>query len=337
MLGGDNIDFIALIPSLNPDNILIELVKKLYKKKFKIIIIDDGSKSNYKNIFNKCKPYAKLLSYKKNMGKGYALKYGLKYIKENYNNSIIVTMDSDGQHSVEDALKLAKNASIKDNTLFLGKRLREKDIPFRSKIGNELTTKVFKIASKIDIYDTQTGLRAFSQKLIDYMINEEGNRYEYEMNVLLHLKENNIEVEEIEIETIYIENNKASHFNTIKDSFRIYKEIIKFSLSSIISFMIDYLLYLILNLLSNNIIISNIIARLISASFNYKFNKHIVFKKKNKALFKYFILALFILIMNTSLLILLTSIGLNKLIAKIIVEIFLFFISYYVQRKVVFK
>lgn len=271
------------------------------------------------------------------MGKGYALKYGLKYIKENYNNSIIVTMDSDGQHSVEDALKLAKNASIKDNTLFLGKRLREKDIPFRSKIGNELTTKVFKIASKIDIYDTQTGLRAFSQKLIDYMINEEGNRYEYEMNVLLHLKENNIEVEEIEIETIYIENNKASHFNTIKDSFRIYKEIIKFSLSSIISFMIDYLLYLILILLSNNIIISNIIARLISASFNYKFNKHIVFKKKNKALFKYFILALFILIMNTSLLILLTSIGLNKLIAKIIVEIFLFFISYYVQRKVVFK
>jgi hypothetical protein len=82
------------------------------------------------------------------------------------------------------------------------------------------------------VYDTQSGLRAFSNKLVPLMLEIEGNRFEYEMNVLLECSSKKIKITEIEIETIYIDNNSHSHFRTIKDSLKIYKNIIKFLTSS---------------------------------------------------------------------------------------------------------
>ena len=95
--------------------------------------------------------------------------------------------------------------------------------------GNRITRYVFKKKTGLSIYDTQSGLRAFSNKLIDYMLGIDGNRYEYEMNVLLNLNKNNIKFHEIDIKTIYIGNNSSSHFKSFKDSYKIYKEIIKYS------------------------------------------------------------------------------------------------------------
>lgn len=226
-----NIKKIILIPAYEPDNKLVELVKKLSKEEVDIIIIDDGSGPSYQEIFNKCKDTSKVISYKTNQGKGYALKTGLKYIKENYKNEyIIVTMDCDGQHTIKDANKLIEASINNKDTLYLGKRIRSQKTPLRSRLGNSITRFVYKITTGLDIYDTQTGLRVFTNSLIDYMINIEGNRFEYEMNVLLSCAKDKINIKEIEIETIYIDNNSKSHFNAIKDSYRIYKNIIKYTL-----------------------------------------------------------------------------------------------------------
>ena len=220
---------IILIPSYEPDEKLLELLQKINKKDFEIIIVNDGSSKKYDNIFKLVPSYIKLLSYKENQGKGYALKTGLKYIKDNYkDNYIIITMDSDGQHKIEDAIKLANYIEKNPNNLVLGKRLRNNKTPLRSRIGNSIIKLIYKSLTNLNIYDTQTGLRAFSNKLIDYYITIPGNRFEYEMNVLLYSKEKNIPIHEIKIETIYIDNNSHSHFKTFKDSYRIFKEIIKF-------------------------------------------------------------------------------------------------------------
>ena len=219
---------IALIPCYEPDEKLIDLLKNLYKK-MEIVIVNDGSDKKYNEIFNKSKEYGYVISYSVNKGKGYALKKGIKYIKDTYKNDfIIVTMDCDGQHTVSDAIKLTDYVKDNLNTLALGKRIRNSAVPLRSKIGNTITKFIYKLCTGLDIYDTQTGLRAFSNKLVDYMLSINGNRYEYEMNVLLYLNRKKIKYEELTIETIYINNNKSSHFNAIKDSFRVYKEIFKF-------------------------------------------------------------------------------------------------------------
>ena len=137
---------------------------------FKIIVVNDGSNESYDNIFNKVKAYAKVISYNTNKGKGYALKTGLKYIKDNYKTYIVITMESDGQHTVTDTIKLSEEGIKHNNALILGKRLRSNKTPLRSRFGNTITRFVYRITTGIDIYDTQTGLRAFSNKLTDFLI-----------------------------------------------------------------------------------------------------------------------------------------------------------------------
>ena len=332
-----NKKLIVLIPSYEPDENLTKLIKNLNKNKITSIVVDDGSGKDYKEIFDNLD--TKVISYEINQGKGHALKEGYKYIKDNYKEYVVVTMDSDGQHRIEDALNLYNYILKNDDTLVLGKRPRGEKTPLRSKVGNAITRFVFHLVSGQDVYDTQTGLRAFSNKLIDYMLEVKGERFEYEMNVLLYAKNNKIPIKELEIETIYIDNNSKSHFNAFKDSFKVYKEIIKFSLSGIISFLIDYILFIVFKVVLNNITIANIIARAISSTINYIINKNIVFKSnKNiaKSLLEYYGLVIFILLINTLLLNLL-SIIINPILAKLIVEIVLFIISWLVQKKLIFK
>ena len=329
---------IALIPSYEPDHNLLKVVKSMKNEGFTVVVVDDGSGNDYKSIFKQCTPFSKVISYESNMGKGYALKMGLKYIKENYENFVVVTMDSDGQHTSKDAIKVCSIAEKNKDTLVLGMRPRNKNVPLRSILGNSITRFVFKKVASLDVYDTQTGLRAFSSNIIDFMLGIKGNRFEYEMNVLLNCSRENIKIKEVEIKTIYIENNKKSHFSTIKDSYRIYKEIIKYSFSSIISFLIDYFLFIVFSIFFS-ITLSNVFARIISASFNFIYNRKMVFKSKKKlkdTLIDYVVLALFILLFNTIILNVFVNIGINKFISKIVTEIILFFISYNVQKNYIF-
>ena len=220
---------IILIPAYEPDDKLLKLVENLSKEEFDVVIVDDGSGTLYKEIFNKCEGIATVISYDENQGKGYALKTGFKYIKDNYKEPyIIVTMDCDGQHTIKDAKKLIRECSKDRSALYLGKRVRSGKTPIRSRIGNAITRIVYRLVANLDVYDTQTGLRVFSDELIDYMLDIEGNRFEYEMNVLLSCAKDKVKIKEIEIETIYINNNSGSHFDGLKDSYRIYRDIFKF-------------------------------------------------------------------------------------------------------------
>ncbi len=333
---------IILIPAYEPDDKLPNLVKGINKEDFTIIVVDDGSGKDYQHIFDETAKYVdKVISYPTNQGKGYALKTGIKYIKDEYKEDyIIVTMDSDGQHTIEDATKLCNYVEKHPKELATGKRPIQENTPLRSRFGNTITRFVYHMTTGIKLYDTQTGLRAFTDKLTDFHLEVKGNRFEYEMNILLFAPKIGIKIHEIEIQTIYIDNNSGSHFSTIKDSYRIYKEIFKFSLSSLISFIIDYILYTILVLTTSNITVSNVVARVVSATCNYNINRKIVFKSIKKVpitLIQYAILATVILIVNTLLLnAFVNLLYLNEFVAKILTEVILFFFSWYVQKKLIF-
>ena len=333
---------IILIPAYEPDDKLIKLVQDIDKQEFKVVVVDDGSGTMYQNIFDAIRRNVKVLGYDINQGKGHALKVGFKYIKEKYKKDyIVVTMDSDGQHLISDARKLCDYVLKNPNTLVLGKRIRGEKTPIRSRIGNEFTKFIYGFITSVYVYDTQTGLRAFSDKLMNFHLNVMGERFEYEMNVLLMAAREKIPIHEIEIKTIYINDNRGSHFNTFKDSYLVYKEIIKFSLSSIISFLVDFLLFTIFTFIFHSITLSNIVARFISASVNYTINRVHVFNNKGgiyQSIFSYLLLALFILVLNTLVLnILVYKLFVNKYIAKIITEVILFIFSWFIQRKYIFN
>ena len=267
---------IALIPSYEPDQNLVELARKLREEGFTVIVVDDGSGTNFKNIFESVSRFATVLTHEHNRGKGQALKTGLEYIRNGFaSGTVIVTLDSDGQHTVRDAKRLCMKASGNPGRLWLGSRSFNRKVPLRSRFGNKITRIVYRLSTGSRVSDTQTGLRAFTAEMIPFMLTVPGERYEYEMNVLLECSRRKIPIREIGIETIYIDNNSASHFNTLKDSCRIYHEIIRFAASSFTGFVVDYSLYSLLMILTAglgtalSIPLSNVVARIASASVNY--------------------------------------------------------------------
>ena len=222
---------IPIIPSLDPDDKLIKVINDLIGNGFKkIILINDGTVD--KSIFNELakKDEVILLTHEVNYGKGKALKTAFSYYKEHLMKDYlgVICLDSDGQHLVSDAIKVA-NEMIKEDKFVLGTRLfNTKETPLRNKTGNRITSKVFKWFFKVYIKDTQTGLRAIPNRLIDLHLNVYGDRFEYEMNALIDLVRNNEKIIEVDIKTVYLENsNKKSHFKPFKDSVRIYKLILK--------------------------------------------------------------------------------------------------------------
>ena len=309
------IQYVALVPTYEPDEKLKKVVEDLKEKEFEVVVINDGSDIKYDEIFNNCG--TKVISYPTNRGKGYAIKKGIEYVKDNYSDYIIVIVDCDGQHQASDALNLCNYVKEHPDTLAIGKRLRKDNVPLRSKIGNAITKYIFSLATEEDIYDTQSGLRAFEEQLTEYMLETKGDRFEYEMNILLGLKARNIKYKEIEIKTIYIDNNKGSHFNPIKDSSRIYKQIIKYKRLSILLFILEFILFATIYKLTNKIIISNIVAGIMCASLGYI---TINSEKQKEELFKTNLINIGKITVST-IIILILSLKLNLYLSKLVSEI----------------
>ena len=337
---------VALVPSYEPDFNLLEVAKELLENDFDVVVVNDGSEEKYNEVFNELPKEVHYLSYATNGGKGYALKYGMRYIKDNYDDCVVVTLDSDGQHKVKDAIRICEECEAQEeDSLILGSRFFDKKSPFKSRFGNFMARMSFLISTHHKIYDTQTGLRAFKSNLLDMMINVKGDRYEYEMNVLLESIKRDVPINEVKIETIYINNNAGTHYNPFKDTMKIFKEVIKFSISSLIGFLVDFSVYSLLNLIpvewNQWYLMCQIIARIISASVNFTLNYKLVFKSKSNvmlAILKYTALALFILGCGTFFLWLFVDVaGMNKYLAKILVEVTMFIISWLIQRLFVFR
>jgi putative flippase GtrA len=108
----------------------------------------------------------------------------------------------------------------------------------------------------------------------------EGDRYEYEMNMLLRLRDINCPLVQIPIRTIYLNQNKGSHFNAVRDAMRIYSVILRFAASSLASFAADYLIYLILLGAGWAVWGAYALARVLSGSMNFYLNRNWVFHKR---------------------------------------------------------
>ncbi len=338
--------YIILIPSYNPDEKLVQLVTELHNHK--IILINDGSADENKEIFSKTKKLKNvtLISHQKNQGKGAAIKTGINYFLENFKEQKyqgIITVDADGQHSVQDVNMLIKKADLSKNSkkLLLGSRMDTSAMPLRSKFGNILTRFIFSLISKNKVCDTQTGLRAIPRSFFKAILAIESNGYELELEMLLLTKKNKIKIKEYPIATVYIDNNVSSHFDPIIDSLKIYFVFFRFIGNSILTALIDYSSFIIFNLLTGSIFYSFVVARFCACCFNFSVGKKLVFKSKNNIYFeisKYILLVIFLMIIAYYLVIfLITKFAINIFLAKILAEGGLFIVSFSLQHFFVFK
>ena len=338
-----------IIPAYKPAKELLGLLAQFEgNDDFLPIVVDDGSGADFLPIFEALPPGVTLLRHPENRGKGAALKTAFRHVLEACPQcGLAVTADADGQHRYEDILRVCNRAAANPGALVLGSRKFEGDVPLRSRFGNGVTRKVFSVASGVSVYDTQTGLRAFDRTLLKRFVDIPGERYEYEINMLLTAAQSGVPIVEEWIETVYLEDNASSHFNPLRDSLKIYMCIFKFAASSLLAFAIDYALALLLKALTASwpaamsLNFSVVVARLVSATVNFTVNRRVVFNGNEsfgKALLKYAALAGVVLVLNLALMHLLTiRLGWPFALSKILVEVLLFCMNFVVQGKFVYR
>ena len=218
-------DTYILIPAYRPDHLLIELLQKLKAKDFDIVVVNDGSGEEYQHIFDEAQKYATVLVQNINRGKGAALRYGFSYVNlHQMNHNYVITCDADGQHAIEDIIRVNNKLHETDNVV-LGSRKFDKSVPKRSRNGNFMSRLCRTLLTKEYVRDDQCGLRGFPMQDVFNIISLQGDHYEYEMNVICNLQIKRLKFEEVPIETIYLDNNKSSHFKPSLDTFRIQRTI----------------------------------------------------------------------------------------------------------------
>jgi glycosyltransferase involved in cell wall biosynthesis len=350
--------FFIVIPALNPDERLITLIQELksVNEALRFIVIDDGSTEG-KAVFDVLYNLADVtvLTHSGNLGKGRALKTAAAYLIEHYPDAGMITADADGQHTAADILRVLYGADLHPDMLTLGVRnFHSNAVPRRSKIGNKLSAGVFKLLTGRELNDTQTGLRGIPVSYMDMLQNVDGDRYEFEMNTLFECVAAGIAFNLIEITTVYEAGNK-SNFHTVRDAKRIYSDmvryakrfktlkklggVLKFGSSSIISAATDIGLCMIFSLFLP-VIAAVYASRAISGAVNFTLNRNIVFRSHSNvgiSLFYYICLFLVLMFITAHVTDLLYLAGVPLLLAKIMSDAALFCISYFVQKRLIFR
>ena len=353
----------VVLPSLDPDEKLHLVIDGLLEYGFThIILVNDGSKKENLHYFEEeaaAHPdVITLLHHEVNKGKGAALKNAFNWFLRNRPEGVgVVTVDGDNQHHPADTLACAQHM-METGRLTLGCRdFSQADVPARSSFGNKTTSAIFKIFVGMTISDTQTGLRAISREDLKILTAIAGDRFEYETNMLLAMKQNGIPFDEVKIRTVYIEENKSSHFRVIHDSWRIYKLILahffRYTLSSLASAVVDTAAYSLLSAIFKGLLsglaltgAAGVGARIISSLLNFFLNKKLVFNSTvstGKAMLRYYMLA----VPQMAAQVLLTqgvyalfnipdnATGLRTLIYAIVMSV-LYFASFMIQQRWVF-
>jgi len=340
---------IIIIPAYNPPDKMIDLIDDLLELSLKpIVVINDGSDSKYLPNFNSARSKGcHVLHLEQNKGKGASIKTGIEYASQTFPQLTgYITCDADGQHLATDIEKIDKELNNQPTALVLGTRdFISKNVPFKSRLGNRFSALYFKLSTGLSIKDTQTGLRGIPVSLTKEALDITEDRYDYEMNFLMHIADQKYSIVEVPIETVYLDENNESHFRPIVDSIRIYKKPLKFSITSLSSALIDLGIFTILTMtLSDTIaivvLISTVLARIASGLYNFFLNRIWAFRSFSSItpqFKKYFLLYITQLLFSALFVTIISYSGLHLTVIKLVVDGLLFIGSYFIQRKWVFK
>lgn len=335
-----------IIPAFRPNQNLINLITALRITFHQpIIVVDDGNENQ--DVFRQLSNVT-ILHHSVNLGKGAALKTGFRYILEHLPEiDGVVTADADGQHSPEDILKVAFLIDQDSRAFYLATRTFDKQTPRSNKLGNLITRYVFKAVTGQMVMDTQNGLRGIPRWLLSTLITIPQQRFDYEMAMLKGIAEKKTAIVQVPIQTIYRHEGAVSSFRQGRDSLLIYRVLLKdffrFLTVSVISFLLDYGLFLMFYQWltgSYRIIFAVVFSRILSGVSNYTMNRIYSFQSKvelSQSMIQY--LFLFLIIMATSAWLTdgITLIGLSPALSKLLVDLFLFIVSYQIQKKYIFN
>ncbi|MFT0848424.1 bifunctional glycosyltransferase family 2/GtrA family protein [Actinomycetaceae bacterium L2_0104] len=335
---------IVLIPSLEPDHRLPELVRALRDRlpRARVLIVDDGSGPAYAQIFGAAARLgAIIIGYPTNRGKGFALRHGFMWCLTNAPGESVVCADSDGQHTPADIAHVAEESEAFPEAVVLGVRGFTGDVPLRSRFGNSASALFFRMVSGRRVSDTQTGLRAYGHRQLAELLEVPGERFEWELSALLTAANAGREIRQVPISTVYLDHNSGSHFRPVADSLRVFRPLVAFAGSGVITWALEMVLFLLLLQSRIGLIAAVVVARLVSCGVNFAINKFSVFRDAShegvrRQAIQYGALAVVLMALTAVGVRLLVGAGLPAWFAKITMDVGGSILSFVVQHRLIF-
>ena len=240
---------IILIPALQPDERLIQMIHGLHERGFhKIAVTDDGSSDDRQKYFQEVEIMGvKVIHHSKKMGKGVALRSALRLADEKIGESdFYITADCDGQYSPEDIEKVAKELLENPDCFVLGVRTYERKKGKKVRFWlNSCQKLFFRITNHgKECPDPRSGLRGFPASLKKLALCTEGKSYDYELNFLdAAIQKTPVVVVPISSETHNI--NETSHFRPVVDLLGMYLKFWKYLFTSNVATVFDLVFFII--------------------------------------------------------------------------------------------
>ena len=213
------------IPAYNEEKNIAKIISQLKDITSSIIVCDDYSTDNTNKIAKSLG--VDVVTHSKNMGYGSAIKSIFAKAKE-IDSDVLVTMDADGQHRIEDLKKILEPILSGTVDICIGSRFLEKNVenvPSYRKVGIKVLTKLTNVSLKEAITDSQSGFRAYAKKAISEIIpTDSGMAISNE--ILLKASSLNLRIGEVPIVVLY--DGDTSTHNPVSHGTSVFVSTLKF-------------------------------------------------------------------------------------------------------------
>ena len=215
----ERLRIVVVIPTYNNEKTLKRVVDGVLQYTSHVIVVNDGSTDTTSAILSQY-PQIEVLTFKRNQGKGFALRKGIKQARDRH-FQYAITIDSDGQHYPSDIPVFVKAiAEATRPILLIGSRNMSHDsVPRKSSFGNEFSNFWFWFETGIKLTDTQSGFRAYPLAAISQRFYT--RKFEFEIEIIVRAAWRGVDVQNVPVQVLYDPNERVSHFRPFKDFTRI--------------------------------------------------------------------------------------------------------------------
>ncbi len=210
--------FLVLIPALNAEKSIGDIIRGCLRVTENAVLVDDGSSDRTGEVAREAG--ASVLRHEVNRGKGAALKTGFAYALEKGFEGV-VTLDADGQHLPGEIPKLVAARESTGADLIIGSREHLFDqMLVRRRLANRFSAWSIAKTSGTGVTDSQSGFRFYSADLLR-SVTLKSNGFDMESEVIVRAGRGGFRVIVVPIELGFIDGVTTSHYRPLGDTLRI--------------------------------------------------------------------------------------------------------------------
>jgi len=207
-----------LIPAYNEARTIAQVVSEARKVIEHVVVVDDGSRDDTAQLAENSGAF--VIKHPVNSGKGAALRTGFQHVLD-HGYDALITMDSDGQHDVNDIPGFLEAFDKTGSGIIIGSRMQDiSTMPAIRKVTNKFTSFVGSLLARQKIKDSQSGYRLISSDVLR-AVELETTGYEMESEILIKASRAGFRITSVPIKTIY--GQEVSKINPVVDTCRFFR------------------------------------------------------------------------------------------------------------------